>query len=337
MAGTRERMVFPESLNVVLSDQIPLDVDIPSVVRIRAFLPTDAVGNPNKIDVEPQQEIYLPVPIALSNNYGIEFDTNELGAIGQIISGVLSTFSGNAAGAGSGLLGGALSAANALTLLDIPKRELGFSLNKYNELAISKPTMRTFNLSFDFAPKNPRESQMAKKIIHSLKVGMYPTTEEFTGGGVTELQEGQGSLGGEDLGLFKPVYRNPLKYIVDFLFQNQETNSLYRTAPCFITNLNVNYHRAGAPSYLPDGEPTMSSIDITLGEIFPLTRTAITQIEGISPTLTPDSVGQLADAPLIKETLDTAAGIVEGIESGFGSLQDAFTLPSGQIVGPPPR
>ena len=329
------QLVFPEKLNGALGNVESGDLEIPTITRIRSFQPTAAVGNPRNInDEDVIHEIFLPVPIALSNNYGVQFDTLGLGAIGQILSGVLNTFNGGDIGsAGGGLFSAAAQAANAVGLLDPLKREGGFSLNKYNELSINAPNMRTFNLSFDLAPSSEKESNVATKIIRALKIGMHPTSENSFLNTETEgedtLRVGQGGAGGDGLGSFRPVFRNPLKYIVDFVFRGQGHEEgyarLFRTAPCFISNLNVNYHRAGAPAYLPNGSPAMQSIDLTLQEIFPLTRDALIEIEDLDQ---PNSVDlpAIADPDQIGgEFIESVGGAIQNISDSLGGAFDFIT------------
>lgn len=329
-----QKLVFPKRLNGALSNAESAGLEIPTIVRIRSFQPTAAVGNPNDIsDGDAIHEIFLPVPIALSNNYGVQFDTIGLGAIGQVLSGVLNAFNGGDVGSiGGGILGGAARAADAIGLLDPLKRESGFSLNKYNELSINAPNMRTFNLSFDFAPSSEEESNTAVKIIRALKIGMHPTTEDFVfntetdedenGEAAATLTSGQGGLSETELGSFRPIYRNPLKYIVDFVFRGMNSDHgysrLFRTAPCFISNLNVNYHRAGAPAYLPNGTPAMQSIDLTLQEIFPLSRDALMEVEALGQ---PSSV----ELNAIPESEGIAPGIFDAFTGVAQTITDSFT------------
>jgi len=323
-----EKLVFPEKLNGAISNVESAGLEIPTIVRIRSFQPTAAVGNPENIEIDPIHEIFLPVPIALSNNYGVQFDTIGLGAIGQILSGVLNAFNGGDVGSiGGGVFGGAARAADAIGLLDPLKRESGFSLNKYNELSINAPNMRTFNLSFDFAPGSEKESNTATKIIRALKIGMHPTTEDFVlnvetlteGGNESTLTSGQGGLGG-NLGSFRPIYRNPLKYIVDFVFRGMNSehgySRLFRTAPCFISNLNVNYHRAGAPAYLPNGTPAMQSIDLTLQEIFPLSRDALMEVESLhQPTSAELDFDGAGPSPLNEGLFTAMDAVSDGVQT----------------------
>ena len=188
--------------------------------------------------------------------------------------------------------------------------------------------MRQFSLSFDFAPEDLEEAETATNIIKTFKQGMYPTMDSLPGLDA-DIISGQGSAGA-DVSQFKPIYRNPLKYLIDFNFigkQGKEYTKLFRTAPCYITALNTNYHRAGAPSYLPDGTPTMSSIDLTFAEIFPLTRESLAKLEG-AKFQDGDGTNQLA-TQVIGGALDEFTGselfkkgqeAVEGISDIVGRM-----------------
>ena len=278
------------------------NLDIPMLVRIRAYNPTDSVGSPVKSPGDPLHEIYLPVPVALSNAYNVEFDTLGVGGFGQIIQGVIGAvtevsdgeFSKGFSELGAGFLSGGARLLDEMGALNLVKRKYGFSFNKFNEMSISKPSNRTFSLNFDFAPSSKEEANTVDQIIKLFKLGMHPTSESLAGH-TTTVTEGAAS-GGAPESTFNPIFRNPLKYVIDFVHRDKrdtEFTRLYKTAPCFITSMNVNYHRAGAPSYLPDGEPTMSSIDLSFTEIFPLTRSALAEIEGFS-----NNIGSVSD-PLI--------------------------------------
>ena len=286
-----EKIYFPTGMQSVVGGTEADNFDIPMLVRIRGYQPTANVGNPiNSSEASnPVYEIYLPVPVALSNAYNIEFDTLGVGGFGQIIQGLIGAvsevadgnFSGGFEALGDGFLSGGARLLDEMGALNLVKRKYGFSFNKFNEMSISKPSNRTFSLNFDFAPASKGEANTVDRIIKLLKLGMHPTSESLGGGSGTSITSGGGANGAPN-STFNPIFRNPLKYIIDFVHRgkkDKEFTRLYKTAPSFITSMNVNYHRAGAPSYLPDGEPTMSSIDLSFTEIFPLTRSALEEIE----------------------------------------------------------
>tara|TARA_R110001592_G_scaffold49136_7_gene153616 strand:- start:9998 stop:10978 length:981 start_codon:yes stop_codon:yes gene_type:complete len=318
-------LFFPSTIKSVVSGE-QINDDTPLICRVRSYDPSAAVGNPMKSESSPKHIFYLPAPVALNNAYGIEFDTLGVGALGQLLQGIIAAPSADGFVEGVTEVGNAVATAGTRVISDILdatganifRRKYGFSFNKYNELSISKPNLRTFNLSFDFAPFSEEDAGIAEKLIKLLKLGMYPTTEKFLRGDNTTVTEGQGSLGGND-SLFNPIYRNPLKYVIDFIFRgkkDEQYTKIYKTAPCFITALNVNYHRAGAPSYLPGGEPTMSSIDLTFNEIFPLTRESLREIEGMN-----ENVVQLEGQLVLGEGDGVAGEGREGDRREFGGNQ----------------
>lgn len=300
------KIYFPETLQGIVESKgsIPVGVEIPVVIRIRAFRP-----DKNYQEDEPIYEVFLPVPTALNNSYAVEFENLEIGVIGEMLGGLVnaaSKFDGfgddgksfiteeipdAAAALGEGVIKAGARFLDTVGALSIPKRKFGFSFNKFSEMSVSKPSNRTFSFSFDLAPSSKSEATVAENIVKIFKLGMQPTTEPF--GQANPFSGGQGSLGAPKT-TFQTVYRNPLKYVIDFNFKGKSGyNKLFKTAPCFITSFNVNYHRAGAPSYLVDGQPTMMSIDLSMTEIFPLNRDSLAEIEGINelgPGTTPDDL-----------------------------------------------
>ena len=283
------KIYFPETLQGIVESKgsIPVGVEIPVVIRIRAFRP-----DKNYQEDEPIYEIFLPVPTALNNSYAVEFENLEVGVLGEILAGLISSASkfgdpnkgfgeelgDAAAAAGETVIKAGARLLDSVGALSIPKREFGFSFNKFSEMSVGKPTNRTFSFSFDLAPSSKSEATVAENVVKLFKLGMQPTTEGATD---KSISQGQGALGAPNT-TFQPIYRNPMKYVIDFNFKGESGyNKLFKTAPCFITSFNVNYHRAGAPSYLVDGQPTMMSIDLSMTEIFPLNRDSLAEIEGM--------------------------------------------------------
>ena len=299
------KIYFPETLQEIVESKgsIAVGVEIPVVIRIRAFRPDKDYQTD-----EPIYEIFLPVPTALNNSYAVEFENLEVGVLGEILSGLADSFGkfgdpdkgfigelgDAAAAAGNSVVAAGARLLDSVGALSIPKREFGFSFNKFSEMSVGKPTNRTFSFSFDLAPSSKSEATVAENLVKLFKLGMQPTTEGTLN---TAIAQGGASLGAPD-STFQPIYRNPMKYVIDFNFKGESGyNKLFKTAPCFITSFNVNYHRAGAPSYLVDGQPTMMSIDLSMTEIFPLNRDSLAKIEGIDEDQELFRRGELEDRP----------------------------------------
>jgi len=157
---------------------------------------------------------------------------------------------------------------------------LGSNVNKKNELVINKPQNRSFNLRFQLVPTNKEEAETIQKIIKVFKIAMHPPTNESIGGV-------GGQSGRSAGGIF---FMNPARVKIDFLFQDiQDTTSnyttenvnrkIFTTSFCFIQNLDVNYHNAGAPSYFGDGQPGNMAFSVQLQEAKPNSREMIAKLE----------------------------------------------------------
>ena len=169
---------------------------------------------------------------------------------------------------------------NILGGLGSVRRILGSNVNKKNELVINKPQIRSFNFRFQLVPTNSEETETIQEIIKVFKIAMHPPTNESIGG--VDGQSGK-SAGG----IF---FMNPARVKIDFLFQDiQDTTSnyttenvnrkIFTTSFCFIQNLDVNYHNAGAPSYFGDGQPGNMAFNVTVQEAKPNSREMIAKLE----------------------------------------------------------
>lgn len=252
--------------------KFPLDIDssteYPSKIRFRLY---ESDQN------NPTDEIILPVPVALTNNYSVNYDDIDANIISRITGEVLADAASNPARTLTSQTEAGLSAlwktgktaleAGAATLLDqepfqFLRRDFGFSINKASQLTINKPQNRNFSFRFEFAPKNEKESKAVENIIQTFKVAMHPSTSR--------------NGGGAGAGYF---YFNPATMRVDFLTGNQKNDYTFTTWYCFLSGMEVNYHNAGAPSYFADGQQTNKSLNLNLTEITPLSRAKIKELE----------------------------------------------------------
>lgn len=255
--------------------------EYPSKIRFRIY---DNLLN----EGQETTKIILPVPLALANNYSVGYDDIETGLLGRIfqktlggvaedvLRGNLPTTPGGLAGIAAGGIAEAATssvAAGTAVLLDSDlgrglRGKFGVSVNRAGQLTVNKPNNRNFSFRFEFVPKNRDESRTIEEIIKTFKVAMHPPTVG---------NDGRDGFAGQ-AGFF---YANPAKMKIDFLFQNEsERNTkLFSTWYCFLTNMEVNYHNAGAPSYLEAGYQTNKSISLSFTEITPLNRANLENVE----------------------------------------------------------
>lgn len=260
----------------------------PSLIRFK-FFDSKSTG------ATPTRTIILPAPLNLSNNYNVSFDDLEAGLLeraivdgAEAVEGVVSAIGNpnsdeldiSAAAAGGFVDVLANTTGNILGGLGSVRRILGSNVNKKNELVINKPQIRSFNFRFQLVPTNSEETETIQEIIKVFKIAMHPPTNESGGGD-------NGQSGKSAGGIF---FMNPARVKIDFLFQDiQDTTSnyttenvnrkIFTTSFCFIQNLDVNYHNAGAPSYFGDGQPGNMAFNVTLQEAKPNSREMIAKLE----------------------------------------------------------
>jgi hypothetical protein len=216
--------------------------------------------------------LYLYMPEDMEGEYGGNWDAQNLS---NVTRGVLGGF-GDAAGdkvgsginklldaaktGGDNLLTKGTGVANAIssilgatnfgsvTVNDIFSVTTGQILNPNTEVLYKGPKMRTFNLSFKMAPRNSKEAEQIKSIIHALK---FATLPKF------------GGKGGDKSASF---VRLPQIADVTFMKGNTEHDWVTQFKPSVISNLNISYTPDGAWATLPNGSPVATKIDISFQE-----------------------------------------------------------------------
>lgn len=262
----------------------------PSLIRFKFYDNSKAT-----VSSRPTQTVILPAPLALSNNYNVSFDDLEAGLLeraivdgGEAFAGVVDAVGNpnsdvldiSAAAAGGFVDVLANTTGNILGGLGSVRRILGSNVNKKNELVINKPQNRSFNLRFQLVPTNKGEAETIQEIIKVFKIAMHPPTNESNG-------KASGASAKSAGGIF---FLNPARVKIDFLFQDIQNTTdnfttenvnrkIFATSFCFIQNLDVNYHNAGAPSYFGDGQPGNMAFSVQLQEAKPNSREMIAKID----------------------------------------------------------
>ena len=267
--------------------------------------------------------VILPAPLALSSNYNVSFDDLESGLFEVILDTLLTAgtdFAGALSAKGDALdvsaaaFGGLVNAAtkigtSLISGTDIARRIVGGGKNKRNELVVNKPQNRAFSMRFQLVPSNQKESDVIQEIINTFKIAMHPPSS-------ATIAPTANAADAKSKALF---FMNPARVKVDFLFRDSVkgedgfstdniNRKIFSTSFCFISNLDVNYHNAGAPSYFADGQPGNMSFSIQMTEVHPNSREMIKRIDigdndkqfgNFSDTVNPiDSVIDRAPGPV---------------------------------------
>ena len=219
------------------------------------------------------QKVFLPMqPTGLQEGNSVGWGQDSINAIeasmaniaGSTVAGASKNFSQAAANAiGSTgkametLLGeGGISKddvaayfAGQATGKNVLTRTTGKVMNPNLELLFSGPSLRSFNYTFRFTPREQKESLMVRRIIKFFKKAMAPILSK------------EGGLFLESPHVFK------LKYIHKNGGQHPFLNKI---KPCALQNFSVQYAPDGSYMTYKDGSMTAYNISLTFGEINPI-------------------------------------------------------------------
>tara|TARA_B100001778_G_scaffold327624_1_gene325981 strand:- start:1616 stop:2818 length:1203 start_codon:yes stop_codon:yes gene_type:complete len=131
-------------------------------------------------------------------------------------------------------------------------RSTGQILNNNLELLFSGVNLRSFPFSFTFSPRSPKESDVVKAIIRSLKMSMAAKAGEFNGSAQ---------------GIF---LKSPDLFQLDYLKDGSNHPFLNRFKLTALTGMSVNYTNAGTYASYNDGTPVNIRMNLTFKEINPI-------------------------------------------------------------------
>ena len=236
-----------------------------------------AVGTASKGELKGR--IYLPIPQNISDTnsagwgedslntfaaYGagkiteVMINTNLFKGMGQAISDVASDFGGSTgelrsmvnpffASKAVNLLGAQTSFAGLLA------RSEGRIVNPNKELLFNGVKLRSFNFSFDLAPRDSNESIQIKKIIRCLKQNMMPKV----------------SSGSKIKGLFLDT---PNIFQLEYKTGSSSHKFLNKFKLAALVNMNLNY--TGSGTYMTynddDKTPVHMKLDLSFQELVPV-------------------------------------------------------------------
>jgi len=225
---------------------------------------------------KPKHTILLPIPKQLSDTTGVDWGDSTLNALEAfglstsqttMEAGIIAGLNQFAGGVGSlknallsdpqlekaiisalsakavGVLGGNVSGRQLIS------RATGQVFNPNLELLFDGVNIRSFPFSFEFFPRNPKEGEMVKKIIRTLKQSMLAKRDE--GGG-------------------KIFISAPDIFQLTYMKGNRKHPFLNSFLPMALTNINISYTGSNTYSTFYDGTPTHMRMDLTFKELNPI-------------------------------------------------------------------
>lgn len=229
--------------------------------------------------------VTLPIPLQLQDNDDIDIKEEGLGtesvaalhamsdttALSGAVSGAKSIFQSlentisGLSSAGLGGLGSQISnAAKYAAFVGRDKMDsitpglglvkditTGTAVNPHTTLNFDGVSLKTFNFSWRFAPRNAKESAALRGIIENIRSNILPKYE-----GLQDQNTGNDAID-----------RAMLKYpsIVNFALQGVDSNYFPKFQPGMVTNFSTDYTPDG-PVILAGGKPAIVNMSLTFKE-----------------------------------------------------------------------
>ena len=134
----------------------------------------------------------------------------------------------------------------------VMSRSSGQILNPNMELLFKGITLRSFNFTFDLAPRDERESATIKKMLRVFKQNMQAKNSSSGSGGP---------------GLF---IKSPNVFQLNYKTGRRDHNFLHRFKPMALLNMAVNYAGAGTYATYDDATPVHMKLDLSFQELNPI-------------------------------------------------------------------
>lgn len=129
----------------------------------------------------------------------------------------------------------------------------GVAPNPKKEQLFKNVDFRTFNFEYQFAPRNKKETEQVKQIIHLFKLHMHP-----------EFKDDAGFL-----------FLYPSEFEIVYYQGDSENMNLPRHTTSVLIDMSVNYTPQGMYNTFDDGASTLITVNLTFKELAILTKAEI--------------------------------------------------------------
>ena len=259
-------------LKIVIVDYIPPGLGAETATNIVQKTATKALAESGSL-TNPLYQILLPMPQGISDTNMVSWGDDSLnplaatgvqaaetamkGDVGGAITTLLSQIknlatSGNAQDAVTSYMS-AMAVNNLGANISgdsLRTRASGQVLNPNMELLFKGVQLRSFNFSFNMAPRDEKESGEIKNIIRTFKKSMAAKTS--TGAGA---------------GLF---ISSPCIFQLEYRSGNKKHPFLNSFKPCALLNMGVDYTGSGAYSTYEDATPVHMKLTLSFQELNPI-------------------------------------------------------------------
>jgi len=136
---------------------------------------------------------------------------------------------------------------------NIAQKLSGLAPNPKKEQIFRNVEVRTFQIDYQFFPRDEKEAENVRNIIKQFKLHMHP---EY-----------------KDTNAFLYIY--PSEFDIYYYNNTQENMNIHRHTSCVLTELTVNYTPQGRFNSFEGGMPSQVNMFLTFRELVPLTKERI--------------------------------------------------------------
>ena len=205
----------------------------PGSQGFRSKLPDGKISNsaialymPSTITVAYNQE-YAPETAGIAGAGEAAFQAYEAALEGEKLVAALKTGGSFAVTKASEFVGSVISMTGAGDPIKMIQKRSGVAINPRNEQFYDSPKFRSFNYTFDFWPRNPKEAKAVEDIIYIFKYNSAPGISGTLGSG---------------------FFENPNYFNISYMYNGERNANLNHISACYCTDVQVNY--------TPDGQAT---------------------------------------------------------------------------------
>ena len=264
-----------DSLSTALSSSLSRFSNT-QITNLASALGTDGLSNkaqewfPQKKRLDTIISLYMPHSV--TSEYGASYSEIEAGGLlGSIMKDVadgksLSEVAGNASSGFARKLASEAATVGLSAVTDNARALVGKVTrnieNPRKEIVFEGMSIRRFQFSFDFMPRNHTESETVKAIIKLFKLHMHPEVNNSTS------SNGMYLTYPNDFDI-EFTYRPDPKLSSAETVENQYVN---RINTCVLEGLSVEYAAGGQWQTFVTGAPTHIRLNLAFKELEPLTR-----------------------------------------------------------------
>lgn len=226
-------------------------------------------GKTNGTYKKTDEKIILPMPNTFNTTYAAQWQSSDIGALGRGLDFVNSMKDHNwgvmmdqAGEATKRSLAGAIQSLGIANVKDYLELTTGASVNNFTEVLFKGMGNRIIPFTYTFTPRNLREAEVVRAIIHRFKYHQAPEFK-FDGGNNSYML-------------------HPSTFDISFidLAKNGKQNPwAAKVSTCALTNISINGTPNGEYSALTDGALTAVTIDLMFTEMVTLSKEMMTNPE----------------------------------------------------------